>query len=292
VSHRESISSAPGPIERADSHVPIRSARESLVDAPPIADRAPDELEVDRTLSFLVALNDSLRPLRDANTIQREAVRLLGDRLAADRVYCCEFDRDFEHATIQVEYLRADLPSFVGHHPLGEFGAAVAALRSGESLRIEDLERSAMATPKGRQEYAAFGLRGVANVPIMRQGRLTAVLGVNYREPHPFGHQEIALISETAERMWDAVERARSDEALAAELADTKLLQTLSTELVAEEDSNALHEKIVDAALSIMRADFATFQMFHPERGEAGELQLLATSSPWCWHAPRSPTIP
>ncbi len=80
---------------------------------------------------------------------------------------------------------------------------------------------------------------------------------------------------------------------LAAELADTKLLHTLSTELVAQEDSSALHEKIVDAALSIMRADFATFQIFHPERGAAGELRLVATRgvSPdaqqkWGWIAP------
>src|SRR5262249_16116215 len=60
------------------------------------------------------------------------------------------------------------------------------------------------------------------------------------------------------------------------ELTDTKLLQRLSVELIREADVPALYRAIVDAAVSIMRSDFASMQMLHTDRGAHGELRLLA----------------
>ena len=64
---------------------------------------------------------------------------------------------------------------------------------------------------------------------------------------------------------------------LAAELADTKLLQDISAQLIEPGDEDALYAKIVDAIAAIMRSDFATMQMLYPERGPKGELRLLAS---------------
>lgn len=36
------------------------------------------------------------------------------------------------------------------------------------------------------------------------------------------------------------------------------------------------YEKVVDDAVTLMRADYASLQLLHPERGSAGELRLLA----------------
>ena len=66
------------------------------------------------------------------------------------------------------------------------------------------------------------------------------------------------------------------DAQLAADLADTKLLHELSLELAQQDDSRALYERIVDAAVAIMRSDFASMQRLYPERGSGGELRLLA----------------
>lgn len=81
----------------------------------------------------------------------------------------------------------------------------------------------------------------------------------------------------------DISERKRSEAALRVsevklqtELADTKLLQGISSQLVREENVESLYEKILDGAVSIMRSDFASMQMLYPERGKAGELRLLA----------------
>jgi PAS domain S-box-containing protein len=60
---------------------------------------------------------------------------------------------------------------------------------------------------------------------------------------------------------------------LALELTDATHLQEISAALLAEEDAEALYEKLLDVAVAIMRSDFASMQMFDPERGK---LRLLA----------------
>jgi hypothetical protein len=77
-----------------------------------------------------------------------------------------------------------------------------------------------------------------------------------------------------------SIERSRTEQELrdiqrqlATELAAAKQLQEISTHLIHASDVETLYEKILDAAVAIMRSDFASMQMFYPERGA---LRLLA----------------
>jgi PAS domain S-box-containing protein len=70
-----------------------------------------------------------------------------------------------------------------------------------------------------------------------------------------------------------------SEECLAAELASARLLQEISTRMIGENSPETLYEQVLDAATAIMRSDFASLQMYHPDRGDSGELQLLAHRS-------------
>jgi PAS domain S-box-containing protein len=81
----------------------------------------------------------------------------------------------------------------------------------------------------------------------------------------------------------DISDRKRAEEALRgkeaqleAELDDTKMLQGISAEMIHHNNVKTLYEKIMDAAVAIMRSDFASMQMLFPERGSGGELCLLA----------------
>ena len=69
---------------------------------------------------------------------------------------------------------------------------------------------------------------------------------------------------------------AESQMRLAMELSATQKLQEVSTELIGEDDPKSLYGKIIEAAAAIMRAQFASLQIFQPERGERGEFRLLA----------------
>ena len=81
----------------------------------------------------------------------------------------------------------------------------------------------------------------------------------------------------------DITERREAEEALResqarleAQLADTTVLARVSSEMVHGENVQAVYESIMDAAVSIMCSDYASMQMLHPERGNGGELRLLA----------------
>ncbi|HEY1686622.1 MAG TPA: ATP-binding protein [Tepidisphaeraceae bacterium] len=58
--------------------------------------------------------------------------------------------------------------------------------------------------------------------------------------------------------------------------ADSRALAALGTQMVAADKPEIIYQKMVDAAVGVMRSDFASMQLFHHERGEAGELELLA----------------
>ena len=90
-----------------------------------------------------------------------------------------------------------------------------------------------------------------------------------------FDNEDRRLLSSLA-RVAAGAYQLLMQERLATDLALTERLQEISTELLGENQSGALYPKIVDAAALIMRSDFASIQVFHPERGETGALRLLA----------------
>jgi two-component sensor histidine kinase/CheY-like chemotaxis protein len=84
-------------------------------------------------------------------------------------------------------------------------------------------------------------------------------------------------VSETTQRR-KAEEALRESRAqIEAELVDAKLLHDLSAHMIGEADTATLYEKVIDAAMAILRSDFASMQMLYPERGRGGELRLLTS---------------
>lgn len=84
-------------------------------------------------------------------------------------------------------------------------------------------------------------------------------------------HAAAVIIS----RHTEAIERAQAQQALSAELEASSILHQISTELIREGSEQEIYERILDAALAIMRSDCASMQMLHSERGVAGELRLI-----------------
>ncbi|HWB93180.1 MAG TPA: ATP-binding protein [Puia sp.] len=73
-------------------------------------------------------------------------------------------------------------------------------------------------------------------------------------------------------------ELSPTKEQLEAELADARLLHRLSIELIQEDGTAGLYKKIVEAAVAIMRSQYASMQMLYPDPGNIGKLRLLASS--------------
>lgn len=94
-------------------------------------------------------------------------------------------------------------------------------------------------------------------------------------------------------------DRRRADDPAALELAQelsyTKLLQSISTQLIANQPAEALYECLAAAAATLLRSDFATIQILDPEQPDG--LSLIAhrglsaaAVGEWAWVPRDAPT--
>src|SRR5690606_41208747 len=72
------------------------------------------------------------------------------------------------------------------------------------------------------------------------------------------------------------LEMQRARVVLEQELADTRRLQQISMRLLASGHDDSLYSESADTAADIMEADFASMQILHADRGERGEMHLVA----------------
>lgn len=85
---------------------------------------------------------------------------------------------------------------------------------------------------------------------------------------------ELRLAADLEKQQRIAAAISVNQDRLEAELADSRLLQTISAELIQHDDVE-LHQKILDAAIRIGRSDCASMQVFVDDL-DGGHLELLA----------------
>ena len=167
---------------------------------------------------FLLKFSDRIGSLKDPRRIMAEATFLLGSHLAADRVGYAEISSDGEYATVREDWIAGDMPSRAGRYRLMDYGAPiVAALRRGSTLTFSDatLEPLVQVSESVAASVLAGQQRASITIPLVKDGRLQAVLFVHQRDPREWAAADQALAREVAERTWAAVERARAETALA-----------------------------------------------------------------------------
>ncbi|MFO0577368.1 MAG: PAS domain-containing protein [Polyangia bacterium] len=164
--------------------------------------------------AFLLALSDALRPLADPLEIQEVATRLLGEHLQASRVGYAEDQADDETIVVTRHYTDG-VPGIEGRYRYDDYGPALLReFRAGRTVVRPDVANDPTLTEAERRAHEALQLGATVNVPLVKGGRLLAVLFLHYREAHAFSGAELQLLLDVAERTWAAVERARAEAAL------------------------------------------------------------------------------
>ena len=161
--------------------------------------------------AFLLALMDRLRQLAGPDDILASAVQALGDHLGASRVGYGHVQPDGETVVLETCYVNG-VQTLSGSFPLDSFGAHnIERQRRGLTVAVDDVA----ADPRNNLKmWEAIETCAFVSVPLVREGALRATLFVNRRAPHAWAKDEIALIEDVAGRIWDALERARAEEAL------------------------------------------------------------------------------
>ncbi|GGK99408.1 PAS domain S-box protein [Deinococcus radiotolerans] len=178
----------------------------------------PTEGNVGETLRrqrFLLTFSDALRPLTDASKIQKLATRLLREYLGVSRCIYTEFvvKDGCERVVIAAEHYAPGTPSYAGVHLAAPFGPDVPALRAGRMIVVPDIEAEDT-TEALRETWRGQSVRARLGVPVVEDGRLVVVLGVQHDAPRVWRAEDVELVREVAERTCAAAARARADRAL------------------------------------------------------------------------------
>jgi signal transduction histidine kinase/ActR/RegA family two-component response regulator len=211
--------------------------------------------------AFLVRLADAMRETGDAAEIQAVACRLLGEQLGASRVFYAEILDDGATALVRRDYVNG-LPSIAGRHGVTLYGEGmIDPLKRGEHIVLDDAEHDRRLSPPARAAFQALGVASCMAAGLRRNGRWVAALSVQNASQRAWTLAESELLEETAERTWEAVERARAERELEEQLRDSNLLRELAVRMVGEEDAQKLYEEVLRTAITLMQADGGTVQI-------------------------------
>ena len=173
------------------------------------------QVRAQRRLAFFDRLAKETVQSAGADEILAKTTRLAAEFLGVTNCAYADMDDDEDGFTIRGDYSAPGSPSIVGHYSLADFGKlAVRELGAGRPLIIND-----NATEIDLDEAATFQALGIAAticMPLVKNGRLTALMAIHDKAPHHWSDEELAVIREATERAWANVERVGVEAGLRA----------------------------------------------------------------------------
>jgi signal transduction histidine kinase/ActR/RegA family two-component response regulator len=171
----------------------------------------------ERRQAFQLALADRLRGQSTAEEVVAAATDLARSHLLVKRAFFAEIDEDAATFSIPQHWMSSDLiDGLPAHGSTAPFASGLLhTLCNGEAVVAEHI-RDDPRFPAAPEGYDALAIQAIVIVPLVRAGRLRAAFNVAHDAARRWSGEDIALIADVAERTWEALERARAEQALHA----------------------------------------------------------------------------
>lgn len=243
--------------------------------------------ESEAHLRFFGELEERLFDAADASQAMAAAAEMLGEKLLVSRCAYADVESDSDRFSIRSDYNAAGVESSVGTYSLDLFGPRAAAdMRLGRTLIVHDVAGE-LRPGEGREMFEAIGVDAIVCCPLVKEGRLAAMMAVHQNRPRDWTSAEITLVKEVAERCWAHVERvgaeARLRESeerlrLAVENADIGFwdVDVVNDRLIWPAQTKAMFGISADTPVSML--DF--YNGLHPDDREATTAAFLAAADP------------
>jgi len=188
--------------------------------------------QVEERLRLLDTIGEATRVALDPKAIMDEATRLLGQYMGVTRVAYADLEPDNDRFTIRHDWTAPGAASTVGVYSLDLFGSrARADMREGRTLLIHDVDRE-LSDDDGAGMFNLIGVKAIICCPLVKAGRLVAMMAVHQEHPRHWTAGEVALVEAVVERCWAHIERVRGAEALReTDRRKSEFLATLAHEL-------------------------------------------------------------
>ncbi|AZF05783.1 GAF domain-containing protein [Pseudomonas sp. R5-89-07] len=224
---------------------PIRDAQGKVVGLLDTVTETTATVFLARRLEVLDAIGSSVATATDAEDIMTSTTRLVAEHLQVSICAYADMEDDQDGFTIRGDWSAQGSPSIIGHYSLAAFGErAVTNLRAGEPLVV--CNNLLELPPHEAATFQTLGVTATICMPLIKDGRLTALMAVHDKQPRYWSSYDLALLGEVTERSWAHIERVRADAAVREGLAAyTELNATLEQRV--EERTRALAQ--AEAAL-------------------------------------------
>jgi signal transduction histidine kinase/ActR/RegA family two-component response regulator len=137
------------------------------------------------------------------------------------------------------------------------------AFAAGQNVVFGDIRYDPRFSDDHRARNLKMELVGAVSVPMVKDGRVFALLSVHTKTPRMWTDDEIALVEETAQRTWEAVERARAGAALReSEQLARLLLEDATAARAAAEAANVAKDEFLAALGHELRTPLAAILLW------------------------------
>jgi len=233
---------------------------------------AEEELQQEAALdAFRIELTDVIRPLSDPEEIQREAARVLGEELDVARAHYGEVLEDGTTNRIHADYCREGVDSVVGEHNFEDYGEYISdTFQAGETLILDDISSIPELSEEERAAHRQMDIAAYTSVPLIKDGRLTAYCGVTQATPRDWTDTEVAMLEETAERTWAAVQRAQAEQKVRESEAALERLNNATRGLI-DAETATIADRVAPIVREVLVVEYATLWQYDGRRGDLRE---------------------
>jgi PAS domain S-box-containing protein len=238
-------------------------------------------------LLFFDGLEERLFRSTGATEAMCAATEMLGLNLGASRCAYADVAPDADRFCIRSDYTAPGVASSSGDYSLDLFGPRAAAeMRVGETLVVYDVSAE-LAPAEGREMFQAIGIDAIICCPLIKDGRLAAMMAVHQDRPRRWTAGEIALVKEVVERCWAHVERVGAEARLRE--SEERLRLAVDNADVGFWDVDVIHDMLIwpprtkamfgiSPDVPVTMRDF--YDGLHPDDRQATSAAFAAAADP------------
>jgi PAS domain S-box-containing protein len=238
-------------------------------------------------LRFFDSLEERLFRSADALEAMRAATEMLGITLRASRCAYADVAADGDRFHIRSDFNAPGVASSVGDYSLDLFGPRAATeMRAGITLVVHDV-LTELEPGEGREMFQTIGINAIICCPLIKDGRLTAMMAIHQDHPRIWASADVTLVQDVVERCWAHVERVGAEARLRE--SEERLRLAVDNAEIGFWDVDLIHDVLIwpprtKAMFGISPNVPVTMQDFydglHPDDREATSVAFAAAANP------------